>query len=264
MLFVEEADLGRKALIEAWFASRLPPSFLGWSTHWGPPDSIGVRLLKPLPPGEPVSHRVEVMAPVPYFRDYLRVDPSAPLSDEEWLVPGDQKLRTIRYGKLFRDDLGLEKVRDRLAWYPEPVWREKMARLWDAIAEEEPFIGRCGDVGDDLGSRLVAARLVDHAVRLGLLQAKEYPPYSKWLGTALQRLPGTLGLLSAAVLTAEGWRAREAAFNALGAALIRAHNALGLTEPLPVEAEPFWGRPYRVCHGERAAARLRSEALTKS
>ena len=28
------------------------------------------------------------------------------------------------------------------------------------------------------------------------------------------------------------------------------HNRLGLTTPLPTEASPFWGRPFRVIHAD--------------
>jgi hypothetical protein len=258
MLFLAPEDLVLKPRLDSFFAERLPPQFLGWSTHWGPPDDIGVRLLVPATPGQPIAHRVEVHGLDPWLAGYLGIAPRQPLTAADWLVPTEQQLRTIRYGRVFRDDLGLKAVRDALAWYPEPVWREKMAVLWDAIGQEEPFIGRCADVGDDRGSRLVAARLVEHALHLAFLQEREYAPYSKWFGTAFTRLTGAaeLGPLADAVAAAAG-KTREAAFNRLGEALVRRHNALGLTAPLPTVATPFWGRPYRVIHGDRVAKALR-------
>lgn len=259
MLFVETDDLVLVPRLDAFFAERLPPEFLGWSTHWGPPDEIGVRLLQPAVPGQPVAHRVEVGSLDHWLSGYLGINPRGPLADSDWLVPTEQKLRTIRYGRVFRDDFDLAAVQRRLAWYPESVWREKMALVWQAIADEEPFIGRCGDVGDDRGSRLVAARLVDHALHLAFLQEREYAPYSKWFGTAFGRLGGAaeLGPLADGVLSAAGWQARQAAFNALGEALVRRHNDLGLTAP-QASASPFWGRPYRVIHGDRVAIALRT------
>jgi len=259
MLFVAPEDLPRDGEVEAFLAQRLPAAFLGWSTHWGPPDEIGVRLLVPAAQGQPIAHRVEVATWDQWTTGYLGLDLTKPLGVEDWLGLPEQKLRSLRSGRFFRDDLGLVAAQKALDWYPEAVWREKMARLWMAIANEEPFIGRCGEVGDDRGSRLVAARLVEHALHLAFLQEKEYAPYSKWFGTAFQRLGGAveLGPLADAVLAATDWKPREAAFNALGEALVRRHNALGLTEPQVTRASPFWGRPYRVIHGDRVAAALR-------
>lgn len=260
MLFLAPENVALRLQLEEFLAQRLPPSFLGWSTHWGPPDEIGVRLLVPAVPGQPLAHRVEVDSPEHWFLNYLGIDPLGPLEPSDWLVPTEQKLRTIRCGRMFRDDLKVGAAQKALEWYPEPVWREKMAVLWQAIADEEPFVGRCGDVGDDRGSRLVAARLVEQALHLAFLQEKEFAPYSKWFGTAFERLAGAAELvpLVDAVLVAAGWRAREAAFNALGEALVRRHNALGLTAPLKAEASSFWGRPYKVIHGDRVAAALKS------
>lgn len=260
MVFVSEEDSALKDEIQDFLADRLPPAFRGWSTHWGPPDEIGVRLLRPAVVGQPVAHRVEVSGLNAYLQGYLGIDPTGPLTDADWSVPGDQKLRTLQYGRLFRDDLGFQTIRDRLKWYPEGLWREKMAGLWDRIADEEPFLGRCGELGDERGSRLVAARLTDLALHLAFLQAKEYPPYSKWFGTAFQRLAlaPVLGPLADAVLQAGQWPAREEAFNALMSVLAQGHNRLGLTPLLPEEPSPFWSRPFRVIHGERFAAALRA------
>ena len=48
-------------------------------------------------------------------------------------------------------------------------------------------------------------------MRLCLLMHRRYPPYSKWLGTAVARLPDTAGLIaSLAAATSTGdWRTRE-------------------------------------------------------
>jgi hypothetical protein len=37
------------------------------------------------------------------------------------------------------------------------------------------------------------------------------------------------------------------------------HNALGLTDPLPEQVSPFWGRPFQVIHAERFAEALRAK-----
>jgi len=75
---------------------------------------------------------------------------------------------------------------------------------WRRIEQAEAFSGRCAEVGDELGSRVVAARQVREVMHLAFLLERECMPYSKWLGTAFARLrcsaelqPALLGALGA-------------------------------------------------------------------
>ncbi|WP_202870597.1 DUF4037 domain-containing protein [Kribbella sp. VKM Ac-2571] len=100
-------------------------------------------------------------------------------------------------GDWLRERLGFDasqRVRDALAWYPDQIWRWTLACQWSRIAQEEAFVQRTHEVGDELGSRVVAARLVRDLMRLAMLQARTYAPYSKWLGTAFARLGHPDGL----------------------------------------------------------------------
>ena len=44
-------------------------------------------------------------------------------------------------------------------------------------------------MGDELGSAVLGARLVESAMRLAFLMERTYAPYVKWFGTAFARLP---------------------------------------------------------------------------
>lgn len=107
----------------------------------------------------------------------------------DWLATPTQTLLEVVAGAVFHDDFGLADVRSALAWYPDDVWRYVLACQWSRIAEEEAFVGRTAEVGDALGSSVVAARLVRDLMRLCLLMHRRYPPYSKWLGSAFASLP---------------------------------------------------------------------------
>jgi hypothetical protein len=100
--------------------------------------------------------------------------------------------------------------------------------------------------------------------RLVLLMQRRYPPYSKWLGTALARSaagPGLVPLLTGAV-TAATWPDREDRLCAGYEAAARLHNELGLTARLdPLVRPTFYDRPFRVLGAARFAAALR-EAIT--
>ena len=107
----------------------------------------------------------------------------------------------------------LARIRSALQWYPDEIWRWSLACQWSRIGQEEPFVQRTHEVGDELGSRVLAARLVRDLMRLALLQSRVYAPYSKWLGTAFARLghaDGWIGAL-ADVLAAGNYPDRERA-----------------------------------------------------
>ena len=155
------------------------------------------------------------------------------MSSGDWLRTPAQALLEIAGGTVFHDGLGeLVPVRNALAWYPDDVWRYVLACQWTRISQEEAFVGRCGEVGDELGSAVVAARIARDLMRLCLLMARRYPPYSKWLGTAFSRLPAAAALtpeLRAALAATDGQQ-REAHLCAAYEIVGALHNGAGLTE----------------------------------
>ena len=85
-------------------------------------------------------------------------DPFGALTAVDWLLMPQQKLLEVTAGRVFHDGLGeLEPVRAKLAYYPPDVWRYLLAAQWQRISQQEAFVGRAGEVGDDAGSALVAA-----------------------------------------------------------------------------------------------------------
>lgn len=255
-----EAD-AQCARIDAMLRAELPAVFLGRSTHFGPPDADGVRLPSARADARgPIDHRVEVTTAARYASRYLGVDVERPWTAVDWLLCSEHKLLTLTEGRVYHDGVGaLTALRARLSAHPDPVWRYIMAAHWASIAEEEPFVGRAGDVGDALGSRVIAARLVHTMMRLAFALERRYAPYSKWLGTCFRRLSCAHALepLLTQALEASAWRDREAALCAAGGILIGMHNAaLGVRPPLDPAPRPFHGRPYRVLGAHRVAAQL--------
>jgi uncharacterized protein DUF4037 len=189
-----------------------------------------------------VEHHVEIAALPYWLRKQLGVDPRPTITTGAWLGIPQQLLLEVTAGRVFHDDSGeLTKVRDRLAWYPHDVWLWIMASQWHSLQQDEPFIGRTAEVGDDLGSRLIAARIADNAVRLCFLQERRYAPYAKWLGTAFARLDAAreIGPLLQEVLAAADFAEREDALLTLYKAMARRHNALGVTAAPSVTTQPF-------------------------
>lgn len=258
-LFLEQADLIESAAaIGDVLGRELPPTFCGYSTHFGPPDAEGSRLLAD--PGQgPIAHRVERTTLATFLGSYLGYDLDAPLDVATWLTMPEQRLRTIRSGRVFHDGLDqLEALRCTLHYYPDDVWRYLLAAQWTRIAQEEPFMGRCGDVGDPLGSRLVALRLVRDVIKLCFLMERQYAPYTKWFGTGFAQLEMAAQLqpLFDGVLSAGSWQEREGYLSQVYEIVAGRHNALQLTPPLDPHVSPFHTRPYLVIHGERFAQAL--------
>lgn len=245
--------------IDRAMADQLPLTFLGYPTNFAPsnPQDNGVRLLQAVSQG-PVAHRVEVSTVSGFFQDYLGVSPQAELSPAGWLTLQEQRLLGVTAGEVYYDGLapaGLEAARARFAYYPTDIWLYLLAAQWMKISQEEPFVGRCGCVGDELGSRLVAARLVGILMRLGFLLEKRYAPYSKWFGTAFNRLAcaASFNPLFERVFQAATWQERQAALGPAYELAAELHNRLGITPPLPVQVSNFHGRPFPVIHAETFA-----------
>jgi len=229
------------AAVDAHLGEHLPESFAGhptrFATTWDPV----------------VRHRVQVETARDLAVSRLGVDPATDLTVGVWLSLTGQAVLEVTAGEVFADDAGeLAAMRQRLAWYPDDVWRHVVAVDWARLAQELPFVGRTGERGDELGSRVLAARLAGIALHLGHLLERRWPPYAKWLGTSFARLPrasAAAGPLEAA-LAAEHWRERESGLVDALRVLSRVQADAGLpTVDDPVEL--FWDRPYR---GVRDAA----------
>jgi hypothetical protein len=246
------------AALDALFRERLPPEIRGYSTHFGEPLPDGARLLEASEDGR-IEHRIETVAPRAWFAAFLGVDPFGELSAVDWLLMPQQALLAVTAGRVYHDGLGgLAPVRERLAWYPRDVWRYLLAAQWARLSQQEAFVGRAGEVGDDFGSTLVATDLVGDLMRLCFLLERRYAPYSKWFGTAFAELacaPRLLPHLQGA-LAARDWREREEHLGPACEMAAKLHNALGLSETVDPRTRPFFSRPFRVLHAERFADAL--------
>ena len=64
----------------------------------------------------------------------------------------------VTAGPLFADETGeISAARRALEWYPDDVWRYVLAADWIRLEQELPLMSRAGDVGDERGSRIIAA-----------------------------------------------------------------------------------------------------------
>lgn len=234
----------------------LPARVLGFDTRYSKhPDGT----LHADPRGS--FHRLEVTSVDAIMKETLLIDDLAEMTDAVWLSTPMQSLVEITAGEVFVDDSGvLSKLRRFLGEYPDHIWRYQLASLWMRVDQVSPFIGRAGEVGDDIGSRAIAAGIARDLMRIGLLQSRSYAPYPKWLGTLFASTQiGQQGepLLRQA-LAATDWQSREAGIVAAGLLLVDQLNDLDLIEPVVPEAKQFHSRPFTVLPSERIAVALQN------
>lgn len=250
LLFLEEDDhVKKQEAVDETLRHRLQHTFRGYSTNFSPPDpnDKGTRTLEATESG-PIAHRVVITTLPGFFQHYLGFDIRREIEPADWLTFPEQQLRTIVAGAVYHDEIGLQAVRDRFAWYPRDVWLYLMAAGWTRIGQEQHLMGRAGYVGDEVGSALIGVRLVRDIMRLGFSMERQYAPYPKWFGTAFAKLKCAgelLPSLRGALLSAT-WQERETYLCAAYERLAAMHNALGLTEPLGEKVMSFFGRPFQV------------------
>ncbi len=194
-----------------------------------------------------------------FFTAQMGADPGRGMTVADWLLTPTQILASLTRGAVFHDPDGdLARYRRRLAWYPDDVWRYALAAGWLKVGQEEAFPGRAGAAGDDLGARIVTARLARELIRLAFLVERTWAPYAKWLGRAFTdlALAAPLGPLLDAAVRGSSWRDRQEAIVSAAAVVAAATNDLRLCPPVDPSPRQFFTRDIRVLDGHRFTVAL--------
>ena len=127
-------------------------------------------------------------------------------------------------------------------------------------------MGRSGEVGDALGSHLIACRIVEALIKITFLLEREYYPYSKWLGTAFKPLASYPKLMPHfwGVLHAAEWQEREQHLSAAYTTVLALHNRVAGLPAVEPQVSRFHERPFLVSHAGRIATGLRAAIEDKS
>jgi Domain of unknown function (DUF4037) len=235
-LLVDDVDEAKIGGIDDHLERELPATFLGQPTRF--PTTWDSRH----------RHKVEVSTVHAFAESRLGVDVTVEFGPEDWLsIPG-QAILEVTGGPVFHDttrDYGA--LAARLRWYPPGIWHYVLASSWARLAQELPLVGRTAERGDDLGSRLVTARLAGELVHLAFLLDQRWAPYAKWVGSALRQLP--IGALLvpplAAAAAATSWADRERGLCLAAESLGRRQAELGLPVVGAV-TQPFFDRPFQT------------------
>jgi len=184
----EDHQTWAERLLES-LQEHIPATFLGHPTRYtndGPPQPT-------TEPKAPVG--IAITTCERFLELYLgvsRTDFAAkPLPSREWLLICEERLLRLTAGEMYHDSVGtLTGLRAYFKYFPDDVWRHRLAYQWTTLSWDIDLIELCADRGDTLSARIAAARSVERIVGLVFLLNKIYKPaYLKWLHRQFYKLP---------------------------------------------------------------------------
>ncbi|MEM7365533.1 MAG: DUF4037 domain-containing protein [Pseudomonadota bacterium] len=180
LIFHRLEDRERCAKVSEALTVRLPSTFRGFPTSFTLPDPAdgGTQVMAESQAGL-VNHRVEFDDISGFCEKELGRNLTVDLPLLDWLAIPSQRLRSVVSGDVFRDDLDLDALRNRCSWYPDDIWIYLMACTWQRLSQEEHLAGRAASVGDEIGWRIIVARIVRDIMRLTFLMSRG------WLASVL-------------------------------------------------------------------------------
>ncbi len=253
-MFLSESDLDKKDDIFKKFAENLPYEYMGYSVNFTEPDpnDCGVQHPKFINSGK-VNPLIFIKAFDEFLIDEIGtadLDSIAPL---DWLAFSEHRLLSLVSGKLFVDKLKIRKQTDKIKFYPDDVKLYLIASQWNIISSEQAFVKRCGEVCDEIGSQIICARIAERLMRLCFLYKDTYAPYSKWFGTAFNKLDidKNIKIKINAALKANNLKERENNLVEVQALVAELHNASGLTDKVDYNIESYFGRDIKVIFADK-------------
>jgi hypothetical protein len=173
--------------------------------------------------------------------------PEVPDHDVAWLGIAEHRLYELHAGEVWHDPqrllLGL---REQVAYFPEMVWRKRMAFFWEALFFADNFV-RSAARGERFAEQMYLGWTLYCIMRLAFMLNRRYAPYRKWLHRAFRGLPllaDELHPLLTEMVEGGSPDAQRAAFRRALEVLGRATNDLGLIPAQPFESDTPMGGFY--------------------
>lgn len=253
-LFLNDRDIKLKREIFNVFTTEFPYEYKGYSVNFSEPNpnDNGVRQPELISEGL-VSPLIFIHTINEYLNEYLGCSDLKSLTELDWLAFSEHRLLALTSGRLFIDGLHIGELLKKIKFYPKQIKLFLIASNWSLIAEEQAFVKRCADVGDDLGSALVCSRIAERLMRLAFLYSNQYAPYSKWFGKAFNSLPidDRIKTIIYNAVTSNKIEDRENNIVLAQKMLADLHNSLKLTEYVDVKMESYFGRNMKVIFADK-------------
>lgn len=135
-------------------------------------------------------HHIVITTPERFLELTIGFD-SVPKIDFDWLLISEQRLLEFTRGEIFEDFTGeVSRLRKELNYFPDDVWKYRLAFLLESIAWEDDLISVCGYRGDRLSMHINFSKTIERIMKLCFLLNKKYCPLSpKWLHREFKKLP---------------------------------------------------------------------------
>lgn len=260
ILFLSEQDFDEyQKRLDNLFRNELPYEYKGFPTNYTSPDSDQVQRMKKIKKGQ-VNHLIEITTLSRYLERYLGFKDVEYIELLDWLKIPEQGLLEVTAGKVFYDGLGqLHRVREYLNFYPEDILKLKLAALWNYISQEEAFVGRNVDLGEEIGVKLISHRIVNTLMKICFYLEKEYIPYSKWFTKSFKELNcyNEISETIQSILDCQDLNEIEERICEGYQKVISLQNNLGLTKKIDLAVNDYYGRPYKVVFTDQVADYLK-------
>ena len=258
-LFLEEKDICLQDKLMDLFETTLPYVYKGFSVNFSKPNQNdnGVRQPEYKDRGC-VSPLIWIYTIDEFVKEYLG---AMPINELEWLSISEHRLLGFTAGKLFIDMLNITEIRNKLSFYPHDVKLYLIASQWAIIAEEQAFVRRCSDCGDELGSRIVCSRIVERLMRLCFLYENQYAPYSKWFGRGFRELSVDKKIYDELEMAISANTIQERERHLVNAQVLVAHlhNESAISEPCEILVQKYYGRDIDVIFTDHIAEKVKDK-----
>jgi len=115
---------------------------------------------------------------------------SPPAQDRQWLLIADEALYHVTNGEVFHDPTGdFSKRREAFGYFPDSVWRFKLAGRAMRISTQRYWMERCLAHGEAVAADLMLYEGVREVLHFLCLVNKRYAPYDRWLPWVVRHLP---------------------------------------------------------------------------
>ena len=260
-LFLTKADIDKKDRIFKTLSENLPYTYEGYSVNFTKPDpnDCGVQHPEFISTGN-VNPLIFIQTFDDYLMEQLGTFDLDNIKAYEWLAFSEHRLLSLVSGNFFVDELHCTEIISKIKYYPKDVKLYLIASSWENISSEQAFVKRCGECGDEIGSRIICSRICERLMRLCFLYKDTYAPYSKWFGTAFSKLDidNKIKQVINIALSANNLVEREKNLVEAQALIADLHNASEITEFVDFKIENYFGRDIKVIFADKFA-----EATTK-
>jgi len=175
VMYVRQDAQQMEPLLKRLFQDRLPDTFCGYDVQANIANMTGV-----------CCCTVEG-----FFEKFLGTD-RLPETDLDWVNLCEVDLFHVTAGKVLYDGLGeLTRRREALSYYPENVWKKRIADWCMYVAgRDAPYnIHRVSKRNDEMTSTMYLAYCLKRSMEMCFALNRQYAPYTKWLNRTFRALP---------------------------------------------------------------------------